>query len=222
MKNLTTRLLVGIVLVVLVSTGTSAVRWVMVTPEVILPQRELVTMPMQFEQWRGEVVDLDPEIFARTDAAEIVQRRYRNSEGRMVSVFTAIYSDPDAGVYHNPMNCYRAQGWQKDEDEYWELQVEGCPQIPVRATVWQQAGKRVLVVYWYRFGEHTLFSRYDMGTVRLKMAGKDAWPAMFKVLVETPLDDSQSAEAAARELAGHVHRWLEKPEDQPEAGASSG
>lgn len=218
MKNPVTRLLIAIGIVLMVYVGSFAVHAALETPEVILPDRDFDTLPMQLGQWHGEDVELDPKIFVSTEADSVVQREYRNSQGRGVSLFLAVYKDPDRGIYHNPMNCYRSNGWQKIEDSYRQLECEGAPTIPIRVTTWEKGGHHKIVIYWYRFGEHTLFNRFDMGGVRVKMAGKAVWPAMIKVLLQTSSGDSSSAESELLEFAERIHRWVEEePKVQAEA-----
>jgi len=217
MTNSKTRLLIAIGIAVMVYGGSYVVQAALKPPEVILPDRDFDTLPMQLGQWHGKDVELDPEVFVNTDAKKVVQREYRDNQGHAISLFVAIYDKPDKGVYHSPMNCYRANGWQKIEDNYRDLQSEGAPTIPIRVTTWEQGGKHELVAYWYRLGEHTLFSRFDMGGVRLKMAGKAVWPAMIKVLLQTSGAEFGSAESKLCEFAAHVHRWVEEePEVQTE------
>ncbi|HYW79725.1 MAG TPA: EpsI family protein [Thermoguttaceae bacterium] len=217
MTNPVTRLLIAIAVVVVVYAGSYAVQGALETPEVILPDRDFNTLPVQLGQWHGKDVALDPEVFVNTDAKRVVQREYRDNQGHALSLFLALYDEPDKGVYHSPMNCYRANGWQKIEDNYRDMECEAAPTIPIRVTTWEKDGKHEMVIYWYRLGEHTLFSRYDMGDVRIKMAGKKAWPAMIKVLLQTSSGASGSAESDLYEFAKLVHQWVEaEPQGQAE------
>ncbi len=221
MKNLTTRLSVAITLVVLVYAGAYAMQGMM-GATLVLSTRDYTTMPTEFGQWHGKEVELDPKVFARIGADVVVDREYRNDEGRTISVHTAIFSDPDEGVYHSPMNCYRANGYEKVAEEYWPIQVEGRPEIQIKMVRWKKKDSHVLMAYWYRLGEHTVFSRAGLGWLRLKTGGGSAWPAMTKVLLQTSAKkDLVDAEDALQEMAAHMHGWLEEPEDQPQPDVAS-
>ena len=222
MTNPLTRLLIAIGVVVVSFAGSYAVRAAMETPEVALPDRDFDTLPMQLGKWHGEDVELDPEVFINTDAHKAVQREYEDRQGNVISLFLAIYDQPDRGIYHNPMNCYRANGYQKTEDTMSELKCDGVPSTQIRITTWEKSGRKEIVIYWYRFGEHAPFSRWDMAFVRWKMAGITPWPAMIKVLLQTSKKSSGGSEAELVDFAKLVHQWVEEePEVRTEAGKVS-
>ena len=84
---------------------------------------------------------------------------YRDDEDHVVTVLLAPYSDPDAGVYHSPTNCYRSNGWRIVEDSKVDVPVPGGTPQRVYLSTWEFKGDTVLVTYWYRLGDHTLFER---------------------------------------------------------------
>ena len=214
MANTAIRLLIASGLVVLLYLGTSLVRsGKAVIGE--LPERDFQEMPLQFGPWRGEEVELDPRVFMRTGADIVVDRAYRDDTPHPVSVHVALFRDPDVGIFHSPMNCYRVNGWQVEEGARVELQVADNSSIPVSLTTWKREGERILVMYWYQLGEHVVFDRWDLGKVRLKMAGGKTWPALIKVLMQTSAPDLEEAEVRMRGLAAHVHNWVSEPDRGP-------
>ena len=111
----------------------------------------------------------------------------------------ASYSDPDAGLYHSPTNCYRSSGWRMVEDSKIE-RADPRRQPPQRVylATWEKRGDSILVAYWYRLGDYTLFQRWDMFWVRLAMRGQATWPPMVKVLLQTPFVGRDSYHCQAR------------------------
>ena len=183
-------------------------------PSVKLPERDFRKMPMQFAKWQGEDVPMDPEITRAIGADVVVDRAYRDDQGHVVSLHTALFANPDEGVYHSPINCYRANGWEKLDDTRLQLQVTEESSIPVSLTSWKSEGERILVMYWYQLGEHIIFDRWGLGGVRLEMRGKETWPALCKVLVQTSAADPE-ANNRIQSIAKYVYQWINEPLPQP-------
>ena len=158
-------------------------------------------MPLQMGVWHGKEVKLDPKLFVATEAASALTRSYSDAMDRMVSVFTAIYTNPDAGVYHSPLNCYQSQGWTKLSEDRVPLTVPGRPTVQVDLSLWDRGGDRVYVLFWYELGEHVLFERYDLGKVRVAMRGRAEWPPLVKVLMQTSAVHPEAAKSQIIELA---------------------
>jgi len=213
MGNTATRILISTVLVTLVYGGAYAVRAGKTSVVIVMPDWDLGDLPMQLGEWRGEETELDPRLFRATGAEKIVNRVYRNSSGSTASLHAAIFEDIDAGAEHTPRNCYRNAGWKRIEDVPLQLQAGNKPGISVRSTTWEREGERILVIFWYQLGEHTLFNRMDLGTLRWEMAGRKSWPAMVKVLLQIPLgSDDNATKAQLKGVAEHIYGWIEDME----------
>jgi EpsI family protein len=220
MTNTATRLFIVALLVALLSGLTYVVPAWLSPKSVEPPARDFAKMPLQFGPWRGEEVQLDPDIFIATDATFVVERRYRDDENQIVSLHTALYDDPDRGVYHSPMNCYQSAGWEKVDDTPLQLQVGEGSSIRVSLTTWKLKGERVLVMYWYQLGEYILYDRYDLGSVRWRMAGQKTWPTLVKVLLQTPATNPENeAKDRIESFAKYVYQWMNEPAPQPESGS---
>ena len=211
MVNTTTRIFVAAVLVVLIYCANRAVEASLKLHDVELPKLDFNVMPLKFEQWRGEETDLDSRLFVATGAQTIVNRTYRDNERHTVSSHTAVYGDPDEGIYHSPINCYRTSGWRLVEDTRESMPVGKDASILVRLTLWEREGERVAVLYWFQLGEHTLFDRYEMGKVRWKMRNLETWPALVKVLLQTPVsgdNDLDRAKERLQSIAKFTYNWI--------------
>ena len=183
-------------------------------PEVVFPPWSLDDLPMRLGAWTGEVTQLDPRIVRATQAAYVTDRLYRDGSRQMVSVHTAMYRDHAAGVYHTPINCYRAAGWRMVEETQDDLPCGGDRTIPVRISNWDREGEQIVVIYWYELGEHVLFDRFGFGTLRLTaMRGKKTWPPLIKVMLQIPAaGDAKKARERGLNLAELIARWLHRAE----------
>ena len=222
MKNTTIRLFIVAAIVVLIATLTYAFpRWL--RPVIRLPDRDFTEMPRQFGSWQEAEVEVDPEIqeVLRRDADVIVDRAYVDGENNVVSLHMAVFTKLDDGIRHSPFNCYRGQGWRELSRAKVALPVSGRD-IRVSLTTWEREGRQVLVMYWYQFGEHILFDRVDLARARWKMWGRETWPAMVKVLLQTSAADEVVAKKHIEEVARMAHEWLDHPVDEPDSGGPAG
>ena len=184
-------------------------------PPVQLPKWTFDELPLQLGDWQGEPAKLDPEIYKAVGAApgRIVNRIYRDEMGHQISMHTAMFMNPIDGVYHSPLNCYRANGWELVNKSREELRLFDNLTLPVILTTWQQEGNRKLVVFWYQLGNHVLFDRMDLGLrVRWSLAGKPRWPALVKVMLQIDAGELGDAKATILSFAEQVAKWENQPQ----------
>lgn len=185
-------------------------------PEVIELQQPLTAFPLSVRTpvsgtWEGKAVTLDERQFNESQVDVAVTRAYTNREGRLLKFLLAEYKQPSTGLYHNPMNCYRANGFAQLERVRRPLKTANRPDTEVDLTTWDKGGERVLVAYWYEVGDHTLFERQDLLPTQWAMFGKTQWPVMLKVLLEVPVKDTGdlvNAQTDIMEMAQVVREWL--------------
>ena len=226
MNNLTTRLSVAAILVVLIYLGTYAATAAMKPPKVAFPDRPLQDLPRQFvdregTDWEGKDIALNPRVFAAIGAEVVVDRKYQDKAGNEMVVHTAIFEDPVEGMYHSPMNCYRGSGWRNTDQTSLDLKISDELSLPVSLTTWEREGVQKLVVYWYQIGEHTVFHRSDLWSVRWAMRGRETWPALVKVLIDTPIDDPEKAQERIIAFAENIGRWIHESYRQPGSSQST-
>jgi EpsI family protein len=223
MTGTTVRLLIVAALVAMIHVGSLAMQQWLKPPNVKLPDWDLRDLPLTFGSWKGEKIDLesqDPRMLAVIGARLVVDREYRNvATGQRVTVHTAMFDEYDVGMFHGPMNCYRSNAWQRDEEKRMDLQVPGGATVPISVSTWQRQADRVMVGFWYQLGGETILSRLDLGTVGLKLRGRESWPPLIKVLMQTSATESDTEEEGMRELAEYVYRWMNRP-DSPAKPAS--
>jgi EpsI family protein len=219
MSNITIRLY-AIVAIILTAYGVSRlVQAQTKPPEVEMPTWTFRTLPLQLGNWTGEPTKLDPEIATATEADIIVDRLYQDDTGCMISLHSAMFTDPNAGVYHSPLNCYRANGWRKLDETRENLEISKDMTIPVALTTWEKEGQKVLVLFWYQLGEHVLYGRDDLGFIRWgSMRGQAKWPVLTKVMMQIALRDPVESQTKLLGLAQEIAKWLNQDEHRKYLG----
>ncbi len=210
MKSMTIRLAILAGVVIIVHLGFVVLRAGTQPAEVLPPTQGIKSLPLVFGEWHGTEGQMDPKLEAGTESRDAVDREYKDRDGNTASVFVAFYDNPERGAYHNPMICYRANGWNIIDEHHETLEKTKRPDIDVSVSTWRQKEKRVLVLYWYEMGDEVLFDRWDWagwGGVRWRLRGQTTWPPMFKVLIQVSADDAL-AHARAVKLACYVRDWL--------------
>lgn len=186
-------------------------------PSIVEPQRPLDEFPLVVRMadagtWEGKPAKLDARTFDESEVDVAVSRIYTkegdSKEARTLKFLMAEYRSPRSGLYHNPLNCYRSQGFTRiGEVEMQPLNARNRPDTNISVTTWMRNSEKVIVAYWYEVGDHTMFERDDLLKLQWAMAGKTQWPVMFKVLLEMPAADSQS-KIEILSMAQSVREWL--------------
>jgi EpsI family protein len=213
MINTTTRIFIVVIFVGLLATSSYVLPQWLKPKRVQTPEWNLAAMPLQFGSWQQAEVEVDPEVRDKIllDADAVVDRAYRDNQNHVVSLHAALFSDLDTGVRHSPINCYRGNGWREVDRKNVDLVLPDQSSIPVCLTTWEREGQRVLVMYWYQLDEYILFGRWDLFWTRLAMQGKETWPAMVKVLLQTRADDKDEAERRIQTIAVDAYQWINQP-----------
>ncbi len=205
------RLLLTAALVLVTCLGVQAMKSFLTLPPIRQLSLDISRLPIKLGEWRGEECKLDAETFDRTGADVAVNRQYRDDQDHSVTMLLALYrTDPDAGVYHAPTNCYRSNGWRLVSESTVEVPISKEASQRVDLSTWEKRGETILVMFWYRLGDYTLFERWDMGKVRWAMRGQKSWPPLVKVLLQTPTSrgDEFYSKARIQEMAARIQTWL--------------
>jgi len=222
MTNITTRLLALAVIIVVIYGVAIKLRGTLRPPNVKLPDRDFQEMPLRFGEWKGEKAKLDSRVFDKIGAEIVVDRLYRNDAEHAISVHTALFADYDFSVSHHPIICYRGAGWELigGREEELDLQAANQARVPIRLLHWKKDGNQVIAVYWYQLGKQVFFNRGGLGRARTPFLGKQTWPPLIKVLMQTSVtSDADEAKAQLQNLGEYVYKWINGPGPQPAADA---
>ncbi len=182
------------------------------TPKVTFPTWSVKDLPAALGDWTLKQTELDPKIFARTEATVAQDYIFVKGQKREVYSHLAMFESPETGVWHSPPNCYRGAGWQRISAEYEDLSLpQGVPPAKVCVEVWEQKGSRCTIVYWFQLGPYDVYDRWSLGVLRiLHLGGKPVWPPEIKVLLSVAgagLDERKDVLDVAKE----IHLWLNQP-----------
>jgi len=122
----------------------------------------------------------------------------------------AMWDDPETGLWHNPMSCYRSNGWQEQSSGKIALSVGESPAPNVYFVQWDRDGVRSSIVYWYQLENTILYDRFDLGMARLALRGHATWPPLIKTLIHVEGASDADRERALK-FAGAVYQWLNQP-----------
>jgi EpsI family protein len=181
-------------------------------PQVEEPNWSLQEVPLQLGNWHGEETEMDPKLAIATGAKVIVNRIYRDEAGKVVSLHSAMFMDPAEGIYHNPLNCYRASGWRKLGETREDIKVAEDLTIPIAVTTWEKDNEKIIVAYWFQLGQHVLYERFDLGKIRWSMRGQPTWPVLFKVMIQVTMSDPDETKTVVSMFAKQFAEWLNQPD----------
>lgn len=119
--------------------------------------RPLSSLPMSIGAWHAVGDDALPAPVREVlHADDLLARTYEVIPGTQVQLFIAYYKTQRAGErMHSPRNCLPGSGWEPISISLINANVGGGRTEPVNRYLVEQAGKRLLVVYWYQ--EHSRF-----------------------------------------------------------------
>jgi len=182
-------------------------------PRIDMPPYDVKDLPWEIQlpsgTWKGDNAHI-PESLTRalkSQAKVVENREYFGPRGQKITMHIAIFGDHQLGLTHTPFECYRGNGWNKLDSEYAEVQSAQGRTAEISVSLWRMGERRVYVLYWYQFGNEVLLDRDDLGRFRWKMAGKESWPALVKVLLETRGESTADRQAIV-EMAEYIYRWM--------------
>jgi len=208
MKSTLMRMVLAVVVVSLITAATWGFRGSVEARVGELPTDwDINDFPMEFDNWKGQEKELDERLFVRTDADVVMNRNYTNSNGNGTALHVALFKRPGKGLEHQPPVCYEGNGWRESAPVSMYIKDAEGNDLKIYAGKWGRKGETKLMAYWYQFGEHIMFNRWDMGVARWKMRGKEAWPVVIKVLLDFPIETGMDEEEQLQEVAQKVYDW---------------
>lgn len=83
-------------------------------PERLQLGGSLADLPTEFGDWRSVDLRFEDVVYDELDADDTLARRYTNADGRSVWFVIVFHQNERYGA-HDPLVCYRSQGWAVDE-----------------------------------------------------------------------------------------------------------
>lgn len=203
---MTVRLLIAAAAVLGIYTGGELLKDRGMPTEPAHLQLDLDQLPRKFNAWSGDDTPLDPQVFRAIGAERAINRRYRDGRAE-VDLHCDVFLKYGVRVLHPPELCYTSNGFAVANTETVEVYADGMRSFPARLLALDRDGLRVYCLYWYQFGDVTFWTGDDQRRVVHSIRGKEAWPPMIKVMLQTGANSPDEAVGRLKSLAAQVYSW---------------
>jgi Protein of unknown function (DUF3485) len=174
-------------LVVVANGGILVFQWSRV-PVVRQPKVPLQDQVIQSSALKSQNVQSPPERVLAVGADQMVEHQYEY-EGSTVFAHRASWTSLDEWLPHEPDICYTSQGWRIASQS--TVALPQHPEANVALRSYEQAGRRLWVVFWYQIGTLTYCDRDGARPARRAYWGERERPPLIKTVLQT-LDDDPS------------------------------
>jgi hypothetical protein len=209
------RLLIAAALLAMIHGVVLALRYERWPSEIAPPDIDLAQIPYKLGEspntWTGKDSEPDPLIFEALQADHVVDRSYTKGEADIL-LHASDYQSLIEGVNyrwvpHPPEICYGRAGFQPEGQKDKVLTLDDGRSVRVRLTTFERKGSRILVLFWYHFGDEIVLDHSELRNARWRLIGKQAWPAVTKFMLQIPGDRPERAEKTVAEFARLVIQW---------------
>ena len=177
------------------------------------PAVKLTEVPKEIGSWKevGEK-EINKREFRAIQACEAMSREYTNLVGKKITCHMAIFNDFWNEVPHSPMVCYPSSGWTKVQTEPDEIEVPGMPSKKLKAlfVVFEREGRREMVMFWYQFGDITLYDTEGLQKAQGELRDCEQWPSLIKVLLQTNASNTEQAKKRLIDFSTQLYTWTSK------------
>jgi len=188
---------------------------------VVLPPHGIHELPLTLGIWDGKDEELKEDFFRATGAESAVDRLYRDGQRHVISLHMALFSEYERILPHHPRICYPANGFSITQDERTEVHGPGEKTFPATLLTCENPEGPIKILCWYQLGDRVLLNRHDIWRASRQMWGRDVWPPLIKVHLQTAAFDRAAAEARLRDVARRVAAWLDGHMRIPEPKTTS-
>lgn len=162
-------------------------------------RRAFGEFPSYVGAWRVEQIGLNPRQMELLRPDDSLYANFSEpGAASNLSVYVGFYGNPDTATQHPPDVCYPGGGWTKTHKAPLELSVAGINEkMSVDETVFERAGERQLVVYWYVSSGYKGANAGRQKVARLKrLLSGEAVVGAAKIQIAVPVQtDRAGAEA---------------------------
>ena len=171
-------------------------------------QLDLDQLPRKFnamERRRKTIRSWIRKCFRLSAQEQAINRRYRDGRAE-VDLHCDVFLKYGVRVLHPPELCYTSNGFAIANSETVEIYADGMRSFPARLLSLDHDGLRVYCLYWYQFGDVTFWTGDDQRRVVHSFRGKEAWPPMIKVMLQTSANSPDEALGRLKSLAAQVYQ----------------
>ncbi len=159
-------------------------------------------IPAGLEGWTSHDDALTENVARTLDADVLLQRLYRDRDGRQVVLFLAYFAQQAVNSQiHSPRHCVPGGGWRIVATDQETVRMTGGPQTAARMFV-ERNGQRQQLDYWFRTRGGSLSGEYALkwDLLRNALAGRPT-DALF-VRYSASMDDLPAMHELMDKLAG--------------------
>jgi EpsI family protein len=166
-------------------------------------------LPMNLGQWQGKDIALDPEVFRKSGAEAVVDRRYRNRRGQTVFLHLAVYGKPQfpTGLAHSPEICYPADGWRMGEPKFIPMGGPDQKDNLAKLLPIERPGETDYVLCWYQIAGAVYCTGDRQRRLFPAQRGRPFFPPVVKVMLQTGATNAEEAEKTLTSLAAEAYKW---------------
>lgn len=198
---------------VLMSFGSLGTAWVRSasTFEIKALDRSLDKLPTELDGYQSTEIPIDDHILEILKADSVGNRRYVGPNGTSILCHLAAWIRPESvlgAAPHLPKVCYTNSGWKIIGERAAEISTPSG-RLALNLLLVERDRNRSVVAYWYQIGNSTYTTSADAKRIQRNLWGKKQWPALIKVMLDTPAQDIDTALPRIESFATSVFMWTQ-------------
>jgi hypothetical protein len=108
---------------------------------------------------------------------------------------------------HSPEICYPSNGYRVINGEETVFVSDRSGAHKARFIAVERDDARLYCLYWYQVGDTTFWESDGQRRVVQSFRGRDTWPPMVKVMLQTSAKSPDEAQGRLKDLASLVYAW---------------
>jgi len=171
--------------------------------------RSLDTFPTELDGYQATEIPIDDHTLDVLNADAVANRQYTRQDGTSMVWHVAAWTRPDFmlnAAPHIPKLCYTKAGGKIIDEKAADIATPSGS-IAMNLLLVERDTGRSVVAYWYQLGNSTYTTDAAAKRIQRKYWGKKHWPAIIKVLLDTPAQDIDSALPRIEKFATSVFTW---------------
>ncbi len=168
--------------------------------------KRLESIPVLTQEplFRGTRKEIPPDVVELSGADYYAAIDYRTSDGSLVHMHIGAAARTE-GWLHEPTICLPVHGWNTTDSALvpiWDGLTDTREKARVRRMTFQKSGRRMLVYYWFHYGDEVITSRRERRWLRYRdlLAGRKDRPVQIVILYAPMLQDGNDAEERVESL----------------------
>lgn len=149
------------------------------------PSIDFSALPMNFQGWQGEELEVEDRVFEILETKNVALRRYVDRDNVPVH-FSLVYAQDNRSAFHPPEICYTGSDYEILDKSQHAVYLEGpAKTVTVNRLLLERDGARLVTYYWFMLGDQATsnYYRQQAALVRNELASNHAIGALLQVSV---------------------------------------